>query len=252
MNEDKAKGGLSSFIIRLVAYIILAGTTVLKSYFGNSIAWIEYLNWLSYPIFAFLLAEGFEQTSGKLRYFIRLLLFAIITEIPYNFLYGGQLFYARAQNGMFTLCMGYIVMCIINFVYQKTYNIIIAFAAMYVYGWGAFYITKYFNCEFYSFGVMFVLLFYVCNQIKYPKILQIIFMVFLAAIISTDAFVSFIIGNIQYTVPYRAIAIPAMILTWFYKGKRGPNSIGMKIAMYAFYPALLAVIYGLNYYGMIH
>lgn len=248
--EDKLKGGISSFAIRIIAYIILATTVVLKSYIGSSIAWIQYLDWLSYPLFAFLLAEGFEKTSGKFRYFIRLLLFAAIAEIPFNYLYGGQILYPQQQNGMFTLCMGYLAMCIVDFVYKKTYNIILTFAAMYVYGWGAFYLTKILHFEFYSFGVMFILLFYASNQVKYSKILQVIFMVFLAAIISTDTFVSFIIGNIQYTVPYRAIAIPAMILTWFYKGKRGPNSIGLKVCMYAFYPVLLAVVFGLKYFGI--
>lgn len=248
--EDKLKGGISSLTIRIIAYIILAATVVLKSYIGSSIPWIQYLDWLSYPLFAFLLAEGFEQTSGKIRYFIRLLIFAAIAEIPFNFLRGGSILYPQAQNGMFTLCIGFLAMCIVDFVYKKTYNVILAFAAMYVYGWGAFYLTKVLHCEFYSFGIMFIFLFYVSNQIKYSKILQVIFMIFLAAIISTDTFVSFVIGNIQYTVPYRAIAIPAIILTWFYKGKRGPNGIGLKICMYAFYPVLLAVVFGLQFFGI--
>lgn len=249
MNEDKLKGGISSFVIRILAYIILSATVVLKAYYGSSLSWLSYLDWLSYPIFAFLLAEGFDQTSGRLRYFIRLLLFAIIAEFPYNLLMSGHILYPQAQNGMFTLCLGFIAMEFVDVVYRKTYNIILGFAALYVYGWGAYYISKIFNCQFYSYGVMFILLFYVCNQIKYPKILQLVFMILLAVYISSDAYVSFIIGNLQYTIPFRAIAIPSMILTWFYKGKRGPNAIGLKVAMYAFYPVLLGAVFALRYFG---
>jgi len=252
MNEDdKRKGGISSFVLRVIACIILAGTVVLKAHFGRSMDWVTYVNWLCYPIFAFLLAEGFEQTSSRLRYFLRLLLFAFIAEIPFNLLVSGSLFYAEAQNGMFTLCLAFLAMCMIDLVYKKTYNVILTMAAVYVYGWGAYYASKILNCEFYSYGVMFVLIFFVSNQVKYPKLLQLGFMALLALYISSEAYISFIIGYIQYTIPYRSFAIPAMLLTWFYKGKRGPNSLGIKIFMYAYYPLMLLIVYELKHFGLI-
>ena len=241
--EDREKRGISSFTIRIIAYIFLAISVASIMFTGTGIEWTKYLTWFCYPLFAFLLAEGFEQTSGKFRYFVRLLLFAIIAEVPYNLLYGGSWLYKDAQNGMFTLCLGFLAMCIIDFVYRKTYNVILSMAAIYVYGWGAYFIAKYTNCQFNSFGIMLILMFYIANQVTYPKLVEIAFMIALCFYIASEAYISFIIGYMQYTIPYRALAIPAVLLTWFYKGKRGPNSIPIKIGMYAFYPILLTAAY---------
>lgn len=239
--DDKLKSGVSSFVIRIVAYIILAITIFFKLHPAKSFEWISYLTWICYPLFAFLLTEGFEQSTSKKRYFLRLLLFAIISEIPYNLLMGGKLFYPQAQNGMFTLILGFIAISIVYYIYDKTANLILWMASLYIYGWGAFHISKMINAEFWSFGVMFVMLFYISNQIKYPKILQIVFMIILSFYLSSSAYLNFVIGNYMYTLPFRSLCVPAVILTWFYQGKRGPNGLKLQIANYAFYPVILAI-----------
>lgn len=241
--EDRRKTGLSSFAIRIVGFIVLAVTVVNKLHIHSGLMWIDYFTWLCYPIFAFLLAEGFEQTTSKFRYFIRLVIFALLSEVPYDLLTSGKVFDMSQQNGLFTLCFAFLAMCAIHFVYNKTYNLIITMASIYVYGWGAYYVTKLLNCESYSFGVMIVIFFYISNHVSYPKLLQLAFLGMMTFYLTSNAYISFIIGYMQYTIPYRALAVPAFILTWFYKGKRGPNSIGLQICMYAFYPVLLLAVW---------
>ena len=60
---------------------------------------------ISFPLFAFLLAEGFLHTKNVRKYALNLLLFALLSEIPWNLMHAGSVLY-RSQNVMFTLLFG--------------------------------------------------------------------------------------------------------------------------------------------------
>ena len=57
---------------------------------------------IAFPVFAFLVAEGFAHTRNRMRYFLSLLLFAIISEVPWYLLNGAD----GTHNVMFTLALG--------------------------------------------------------------------------------------------------------------------------------------------------
>ncbi len=65
---------------------------------------------ISFPIFCFLLVEGFLHTSNVKRYFLRLMSFAVISEIPFDLAVKNQVFDWSYQNIFFTLAIALLVL----------------------------------------------------------------------------------------------------------------------------------------------
>ena len=57
---------------------------------------------IAFPVFAFLIAEGFRHTRNRKRYFLQLLGFAVISEVPWYLLNGAD----GTHNVLFTLALG--------------------------------------------------------------------------------------------------------------------------------------------------
>jgi len=65
---------------------------------------------MAFPLYAFLLVQGFMWTRDWSRYVTRVALFALISEIPFNLMVTGEVWYSRAQNTLVTLLIGLICM----------------------------------------------------------------------------------------------------------------------------------------------
>ena len=64
---------------------------------------------LAFPLFCFLMVEGFLHTHDRRRYGRNLLLFALLSEVPWNLTHGGHL-YGASQSVMWTLLLGYLAL----------------------------------------------------------------------------------------------------------------------------------------------
>ena len=65
---------------------------------------------ISFPLFAFCIAEGFFYTGNVKKYIIRVLIFALISEIPYNFFAYGSVVSIKSCNVLFTFVIALLVL----------------------------------------------------------------------------------------------------------------------------------------------
>lgn len=74
---------------------------------------------IAFPIFCFLLVEGFIHTRNKKKYMLRLALFALISEIPFDLAFYNKVLEFTHQNVFFTLLIAFSVMMGFQFISEK-------------------------------------------------------------------------------------------------------------------------------------
>lgn len=67
---------------------------------------------VSFPIFAFMIAEGVLHTKSKVKYGLRLLILAFVSEVPFNMAINHSVSYLGQQNVFFTLLLGMIAISV--------------------------------------------------------------------------------------------------------------------------------------------
>ena len=73
---------MSSFVLKIIAIISMFLDHLSYSIYGH-FSWLNYLGRLAFPIFAFQITEGYSHTKDLKKYFLRLGIFALISQIPY-------------------------------------------------------------------------------------------------------------------------------------------------------------------------
>ena len=94
----------------------------LFTFMGKDVGWYRIsrdIGRMAFPIFCFLLAEGFLHTHNRLKYGRNLFLFALISEIPWDIWHYQKLFSMEKQNVFFTLFLGYLGFCAIEYFADK-------------------------------------------------------------------------------------------------------------------------------------
>lgn len=78
--------------------------------FFPSIRWLRIIGRVSFPLYAFLLAEGLRHSHNLVKYGLRLLLVALISELPYDLLFSGK-FTWTGNSVMVTLLLSFLMGC---------------------------------------------------------------------------------------------------------------------------------------------
>ena len=89
--------GLSNDRLKLIAVVTMV-TDHIGAYLFPNVMLFRMIGRISFPIFAFMIVEGYFRTGNLRKYIGRLLLFAILSEIPFNLAMGSRLCYPIHQN----------------------------------------------------------------------------------------------------------------------------------------------------------
>lgn len=92
-----------SMVIDHCAYFLMENGTLLYNA-------MRCVGRIAFPVFAFLIVEGFGYTHNRKRYFAQLLVFAVISEVPWYLLNGAD----GTHNVMFTLALGVIALAVLE------------------------------------------------------------------------------------------------------------------------------------------
>ena len=74
---------------------------------------------IAFPIFAFLLVEGFFKTRSRAKYLVTLLVFGVISEVPFDLFTTKQFFEPNWNNIMFTLALVLVTIWMIDVLKKK-------------------------------------------------------------------------------------------------------------------------------------
>lgn len=195
---------------------------------------------ISFVLFAFMMAEGFKYTHSTKKYLIRLGIFALLSEIPFDLAFYGEVFYISKQNVYFTLFLGVVALWFIKKlqghpVLQVNCVLLCCVAAALL------------KTDYMFMGVLLIVAFYICRK---------------------SFWVQFIVGSaaiyfgivLVYIVRYwgRGISISryfelgmselyglfAFCFIYFYNGQKGRQL--PKACYYLFYPLHLLLLYGIK------
>lgn len=77
---------------------------------------------IAFPLFCFFLVEGFFKTRSRKKYLLNLLIFGVISEVPFDMFTTASFFNMNWQNIMFTLALVLVTVWIIDILKTKMQN----------------------------------------------------------------------------------------------------------------------------------
>lgn len=170
---------------------------------------IRYVGRIAFPIYCFLLVEGFLHTRSKLKYLLRLGLFVLISEIPFDYAIYGEWFHPEKQNVFFTLFFGMLVMVVADHFKNDWLQFLIMA--------GGVYLGYLFKTDYGARGVFLISVLYL---VRYARPIQ--------------CLAGSLIMEYELTAPL------AFIPVLLYNGQKG--KVKMKYFFYLFYPAHLLLL----------
>jgi hypothetical protein len=251
---------MTSFVLKLIAITTMLidhiGAVLIQN--GSQTYWIcRGIGRLAFPIFVFLIIEGFTHTSNVKKYLTRLGIFAFVSELPYDLVFYRYMFQddiievlqrifklishgqfnselsslvtatldrlMQQQNIFFTLFLGLLLITLMSKIEQKYQKDIFAKNILEAIFVMCFCLIAYsLRTDYHYAGILLIASFYIFRTNK------------LLMTLSLLAIMAVIFGGVSI------YAVFSMIFIVFYNGKKGKN---IKYLFYIFYPAHLFLLF---------
>lgn len=207
---------------------------------GNE--WLTCIGRIAFPIFAFLIVEGYFHTHNLKKYVLRLLVFALISEIPFNLMVGSSIIYPLHQNVIWTFLMA-IFLIFLNEKAKDTGKlwkqaITIIGTLLLSFALGLLTFTDY------GFGgILTVLAFYFFRGTSlWCRLGQLAGMYFINISLLGGYGYEINIGTSSFFIEQQGFALLSLIPIWLYKGEQGIHNKITKYFFYFFYPVHMLIL----------
>lgn len=185
----------------------------------------NYIGRISFPLFAFFIGEGYLHTKDIKKYYLRLFIFAIISQVPFM-LFRTLVGEWKMLNVIFTLLLGLTAILIYDKGKEKLISLIFV--------GGIAYLGKILKVDYGWYGVLAVFIIYILKNHK--VLLPMGYGILLITYYYTRGINLLSLENIMYFIS----TLISIFLIISYNGKKGKS---VKYFFYAFYPLHMLLVY---------
>lgn len=236
---------MKKFDISSAALHILAMVFMLLDHLWATVVpgneWMTCVGRLAFPIFAFLLVEGFFHTRNRKKYALRLLIAALISEIPFNLMLSGRIFYPIHQNVIWTFLMAFGLLVWNERAKEAApWRRMLRFTLSFVAGLLVGLLTM---VDYYGYGIAMVLIFYLGRGNSWGcKLIQLVGLYWINVEMMGGLVYEFEALGRLWVIHQQGFAVLSLIFIWLYRGRKGHSSKVFQYFCYGFYPAHMLVL----------
>lgn len=226
-NDSAFSVGLSQETLKLIACAAMLLDHIGAVFFPGAV--LRDIGRLSFPIFCFLLAEGFYHTRNRKKYALRLLGAMLLAELPFDLAFFGRIYWGH-QNVMLTLLLGFLAVRAVNGLKSGAAKGLIAV--------GLTVAAEYLRADYGGTGVLLILMFALTRELPGKNWLRFGLMLFLFA--GMPSITVLRIGT--FGITQQMLGTLAMIPIALYSGEKRTSSKAVQLGFYLFYPVHLAIL----------
>lgn len=237
---------INSFWLHILAMTFMLCDHIWATIYSKEI--LTCIGRLAFPIFAFMCVEGYFHTKNFKKYISRMLIFACISEIPFNLMYAGNIIYPFHQNVLWTLLIGLLFVHLIKNIEKRNWNLFIVWFLYF----GIFLLTYILGnilmIDYYGYGIWTIFIFY-CFREKNLKcfLMQLFWLSILNFKYLGGYYYEINLFGIQFNLVQQGLAIFSLIPIWLYNGEKGYHNKYIQYSFYIFYPIHMFVLYKISY-----
>ena len=220
---------MSGFTLKIIAMISMIFDHTGYLIF-NELSPLNYIGRFAFPIFAFEIGQGFTHTKNLKKYFLRLFIFALISQIPFQ-LFLKVLKSSFSLNIFFTLFLGLLSLYTYNLCKKNKFIALTSVLCISI-------IAYFLHVDYGWYGILIIFILYIFQEKKLCQVISFI----LATLI--NYLIKIITNGFYFEYIYLFIfTCFSLFFINFYNGKKGKN---VKFIFYLFYPLHLIIIYKIS------
>ncbi len=251
--------GVSLFTLKLIAMAAMAADHIGALFFPDQLAW-RCLGRLAFPIYCFLIVNGFFHTHSRSVYLARLVGFAVVSQIPYTLMlleeHGVPLamlprrydLLLHTLNSLFVLSLGLLTLLLLDKLREKLGSGGHLLGLLCAAGLTA--LSYWLHCEYAFLGVPLIIAFYEAHLFRQSSRCPCPAAGVLAQLsLGTAALALYVVLRCllqgilwKPALLYGVCQFAALLLILLYNGTRGHQNKAVQYCFYLFYPAHILLL----------